>query len=497
MKRISWLLAILILGGLELPARAASLEDSVVKIYATMRLPNPIQPWLRQNAVEVTGSGVVIDGQRILTNAHVVTYASEIFVQAREGGERYEAKVKALGPGIDLALVELDDTSFFETRPALARAELMPEAMASVVVYGFPVGGNSLSVTKGIISRIEYAGYNGRTAGLRIQVDAAINPGNSGGPALVDDKMVGLIFSHLGQAEGIGYIIPNEEIEVFLADVEDGKYDGKPLITDQFQTLVNPALRAKLGLEKKVTGVMVRQPASTEPSYPLREYDVATKIGDYAIDNEGMVQVRANLRLPFSYLVPKLAREGNWTIPFSLLRAGQSIEISLPVPQHDTRLIRDLEGGDTSWFIHGPLVFSTVVADAIPLYLRMNPFLQRRSSALFTRRDENMQFAGEELVVVTSPLLRHKISKGYGEPVGQVVSDVNGVKIQNLRHLVETLRDCRDEYVTFHFSESLSETLVFKRQELLDATPEIMAQYSIGRRASEDILPVWSQAAAN
>ena len=64
----------------------------------------------------------------------------------------------------------------------------------AVVALGFPANGNGLAVTRGVISRIDYAAYNDRTEGLRIQVDTPAMPGNSGGPALVDGKMIGLIF---------------------------------------------------------------------------------------------------------------------------------------------------------------------------------------------------------------------------------------------------------------------------------------------------------------
>ena len=154
--------------------------------------------------------------------------------------------------------------------------------------------------------------------GLRIQVDAAINPGNSGGPALVDGKMTGLVYGVAG-AENVGYLIPNEEIDDFLKDVADGRYDGKPFPAEQWQTLENEALRAKLGLAKAVRGIMVREPRHRDASYPLKEFDVATAIGDKAIDNEGMVQVGDNLRLSFLYLVPKLRATGRcrsaWCAP--------------------------------------------------------------------------------------------------------------------------------------------------------------------------------------
>ena len=108
-------------------------------------------------------------------------------------------------------------------------------------------------------------------SGVRIQVDAAINPGNSGGPALVDGKMIGLIFSKLTQADNIGYIIPGEEIELFLKDVADGKYDGKPAMHDSLQTLENPALRGFLRLDKKTQGMIVHAPAESKPDYPAQD----------------------------------------------------------------------------------------------------------------------------------------------------------------------------------------------------------------------------------
>ena len=95
--------------------------------------------------------------------------------------------------------------------------------------------GVGASITKGIVLRIEFAGYNEGLSGVRVQIDAAINPGNSGGPALIDGKMVGLIFSKLTQADNIGYIIPSEEIDLFLKDVADGAYDGKPAMHERFR----------------------------------------------------------------------------------------------------------------------------------------------------------------------------------------------------------------------------------------------------------------------
>ena len=204
----------------------------------------------------------------------------------------------------------------------MARASKLPQIKDAVLAYGFPTGGNSLSITKGIVSRIEFVSYNYPVSGLRIQVDAAINPGNSGGPAIAGDKMIGLAFSKLGgDTQNIGYIIPNEEVELFLKDIADGHYDGKPAMYDELQTLENPALRDYLKLDKGVEGMVVHRPYKTDAAYPLKEWDVLTRIGDTPIDNQGMIKLDKDLRVSFAYLMQRLANDGK--VPMTLVRAGK------------------------------------------------------------------------------------------------------------------------------------------------------------------------------
>src|SRR6202142_1156178 len=309
---------------------APAIENAVVKIFATMRYPDPFKPWTKQAPSEATASGVVIEGKRILTNAHVVLYASQVQVQANAAGDKILASVEAIAPGIDLAVLKLDDASFFDSHPAVARANKLPQIKDPVLTYGFPTGGSSLSITKGIVSRIEFAQYNYPTFGLRIQIDAAINPGNSGGPAIAGDKMIGLAFSRLGgDSQNIGYIIPNEEVDLFLKDIASGHYVGKASMHDDLQTLENPALREYLKLDKSVEGMVVHRPDKSDASYPLKEWDVLTRIGDTPIDNQGMVKIDKDLRVSFGYMIQKVAKDGK--LPLTLVRAGKTLKVELPV----------------------------------------------------------------------------------------------------------------------------------------------------------------------
>ena len=472
---------------------APNIDNSVVKVFATVRHPDPFKPWTKQAPNEISGSGVVIEGKRILTNAHVVLYASQVQVQASAAGDKVSASVVAVAPGIDLAVLQLDDPTFFDTHHPLARASKLPQIKDAVLAYGFPTGGNSLSITKGIVSRIEFVSYNFPVSGLRIQVDAAINPGNSGGPAIAGDKMIGLAFSKLsGDAQNIGYIIPNEEIELFLKDIADGHYDGKPAMYDDLQTLENPALRDFLKLDKSVEGMVVHRPASTEAAYPLKEWDVITRIGEAPVDNQGMVKIDKDLRVSFAYLIQQMAHDGH--VALRIVRGGKALQIQLPVSAEHPTLVSDLRGSYPAYFIYGPMVFSPATWQFVSS-LEGNAGLMRMlgfvKSPLITRALDEPTADLRELVVVSSPFFPDKIANGYSNPAGSVVYSVNGIRIQSLVHLVAVLRDLKDPFVTVEFDQKGGEALVFSRQAIISATDGILMDNGVRAQGSADTLAVW------
>jgi S1-C subfamily serine protease len=429
----------------------------------------------------------VVEGKLILTKAHVVLYASQVQVQAHQAGDKLSATVVAIAPGIDLALLKLDDESFFDRHPPLARLTALPDVKDAVMAYGYPTGGSNLSITKGIVSRIEFTSYNFPVSGLRIQIDAAINPGNSGGPAVVGDKMIGLAFSTLGGAQNIGYIIPNEEIELFLKDVADGRYDGKPGMHDELQTLENPALRAYLKLDKGVSGMVVHEPFGKES--PLKAWDVITRIGDIPVDDQGMIQLGPNLRVRFQYLVQKLTRDGK--LPLSIVRGGKAMTVALPVGTTRRVMVPDLQGSYPPYFIYGPVVFSVASQQLLSSSGR-GAMANMFGSPLFNRMLDPPAFPDEELVVVPAPFLPHKLAKGYDSPQGAVVKTISGVPVRNLRHAVELLRDARGEFTTIDFDRRGGEAIVFARKEMEAATDELLTDSGIRSQGSPDLLKIWS-----
>lgn len=474
-------------------------EDSVVQVFAQQRRPDVHRPWAKGAPHEVSGSGVVIEGNRILTTAHVVEYSSEIQVQANESGDRISGKVLAISYGLDLALLSLEDNTFFASHPPLPRSTALPHIKDAVLVCGFPVGGSTLSTTKGIVSRIEFVPYEDSTSGIRVQLDAAINAGNSGGPALAGGRMIGLAFGRLANAQNIGYITPCEEIQLFLDGVARGGYGGKPALYDKFELLQNDTLRQFLGVRPALHGVVVRHPFSDDPRYPLKEWDVVTRIGNTPIDDQGEIPLTDLVRVRFQYLVQKLAHDG--TVPLTVLRRGKLLQLAVPVAYSRPRLVPPLEGKYPSYFIYGPMTFSAATEDFLSLNAprqirRMMENLVALTMAemgnpLVTRRGDMPAFPGEQLVVVSGPFLPSPLVVGYPSPANQVVDTVNGVHVRNLGHLVRLLRDAKGKYVTFTFAGRISTAIVLPRADALAETDDILGDNDIRSQGSPDMMAIW------
>jgi S1-C subfamily serine protease len=468
-----------------------TVRDSVVKIHSQQRFPDFVRPWVKGNTRDISGSGAIIDGKRILTNAHVVLYASRILVQPNQSTERIPATVEAIAPGIDLAILKLSDESLFAKRPPLPLDDGLPKIKNTINAYGFPIGGEQLSVTEGIISRVEYVAYAESELGMRIQVDAALNPGNSGGPGVASGKIVGLVFSVVANADNIGYLIPVDEIRMFLDDVADGKYDGKPKLLDSMQTVENKALREKLGLDANTGGLMITRPLSSDESYPFKEWDVITHIGEQAIDNQGDIPVGDELRLSFRYLIPKLVKDGK--IDLTIWRGGQSVKAQVPVKYSNELLVPSLAGSYPPYFICGPLVFTSASQELVAGLrgqAQANALLGMRQNPLLSRWFDRRSFPDEQLVVLGPQSIPSPLLEGYDNQLFGVVTHVNDVEIKNLGHLVETIRKAEGKFITFELGGAY-ETMVFNRQELLDSTAKILEDESIRLQASEELLKIW------
>jgi hypothetical protein len=188
--------------------------------------------------------------------------------------------------------------------------------------------------------------------------------------------------------------------------------------------------------------------------------------------------------------VQKAAHNG--TVPLTVVRDGKTLQLNAPAPARYPMMIESLEGRYPRYFIYGPLIFEAATQDFVAATGKeLGGVLIAIGSPLITELGGLQRPERTELVVVPAAMFPHKISKGYSSPMGAILKTVNGTPVKSLAHLVEVLRDLKDEFVTFEFDGRLGEALVFRRQEMLVATEQILTDNGVRAQGSADLMKIW------
>ena len=458
---------------------AAAPERSVIQIFTFSQPPVWDAPWRFEAVRRMGGSGFVIKGKRIMTNAHVVSWGREIIVRKYQDPKPYVAEVEYVGHDCDLAVLTVADERFFDNLEPLEIGEL-PKVRSSVVTYGYPAGGEEISYTRGVVSRIDMEQYShiGNRRLLTVQTDAAINPGNSGGPVIQDDKVAGVAFQGIPGLENAGFFIPPPVIEHFLKDINDKHYDGFPYAGLRVMPLQNPAFRALLKLPDNNVGARVDGILPiTATQDALKIDDVLLRVADFPIASDGTILYEGN-RLSAA-LAFQFAQDGE-KVPLKVWRDGKETDIALPVYAYNG----DRAAGyqyDTlpRYFVYGGLVFTPLSLDYLRTLGRNVPESSFSESyyELYYRRYENPKNARPEPIVLAS-VLPDAVNANVAVRGRAMVDTVNGIRIDKLDDLVRAFEAGTNacdkiEFLPHHSSECLD------RAEVQKANPAILKTYGL------------------
>ena len=461
-------------------------REAIVKVYVVSNSPDYYNPWSMQGPRGGSGSGCIIENNLILTNAHVVS--DHTFLQVRKYGEteRHRAEVVAVSHLTDLALIKVEDPGFFEGEPFLTFGEL-PESQQEVLVYGFPMGGDMLSITKGIISRIEHQPYvHSSSIFLAGQIDAAINPGNSGGPVLVDNKIVGVVMQGIPTSQNIGYMVPMPVIRHFFDDLKDGTNNGYPSLGVNLQDMENQGLREYYQMEKDMSGVLVNKIIPGSPSDGnLQTNDILLSIGNYEVGNDGTIEFRTNERTQLTYAVQE--KQIGENIQMNILRNGEkiSLDVNLHRSSEKDRLV-SLEQYETlpSYYIYGGLIFCPLSRNL--LHIWGSQWYQSAPTELIYHLQNNIPEREGQQVVVLLKALAADVNEGYQNVKSWVVDTVNGEKIWNLSDLVTKVEAIQGDYIILE--NKWDRQIVIDREMAENTNQEILKIYRIPFDRSEDLM---------
>ncbi|CAN6345266.1 unnamed protein product [Urochloa humidicola] len=456
--------------------------NAVVKVYCTHIAPDYGLPWQKQRQHSSSGSAFMIGDGKLLTNAHCVEHDTQVKVKRRGDDKKYIAKVLARGIECDLALLSVENEEFWRGTEALSFGRL-PCLQDSVTVVGYPLGGDTISVTKGVVSRIEVTPYaHGTSDLLGIQIDAAINPGNSGGPAFNEQgECIGVAFQvyRSDEAENIGYVIPTTVVSHFLNDFQkNGKYTGFPCLGVLLQKLENPALRESLKVPSS-EGVLVRRVEPTAPaSSVLRKGDVIVSFDGVAVGCEATVPFRSTERIAFRYLTSQ--KYAGDIAQLGIIRDGNSMKVQTILQPRKHLVPFHVEGGQPSYLIVAGLVFTPLT----------EPFIEEECEdtlglkLLAKARYSLATFEGEQIVIV-SQVLAHEVNIGYEHMGNQQLIKLNGTAVKNIHHLAHLVDTCKDKFLTFEFEDDF--LVVLNREEATAASSDILKEHAIPSVRSSDL----------
>jgi S1-C subfamily serine protease len=461
-------------GGLE------GMEKSVVMIRSVGQEFDFTTPWKQKNMMQGVGSGFVIEGNRILTNAHNVSNNKYIELQKENVAKRYPAKAAFIGHDCDLAVLTVDDANFFDDTAPLELAGL-PGINTAVSTYGFPMGGRHISVTEGVVSRIQMDTYahTGADSHLVIQTDAAINPGNSGGPVMQNGKVVGVAFQGLRQAENIGYMIPTTVITHFLTDINDGKYDGfGSMGVMLYAGLHNVSYKDYLKVPQDRNGIVIIDSIMhSSVEQILQRNDVLVQIDDYGIDNDGRVEIYG-LKLDLQEVVE--TKQIGQTVEIAFYREGELKKATATVAKNRPvfEIARQYDIAPR-YVCFGGLVFVPATRNYletwgpdwpvdIPFYLR---YLFRNSIQLNKDRDRKEY-------VVLSEIMPDQVNAYAGSFKSQVIKSINGNQIWDLNDVWGNLEKTSGDFYEIKFMD-IERPLIIDAKAAQARQPDILKKYDI------------------
>jgi S1-C subfamily serine protease len=452
-------------------------QKSLVRITATAVEPDYRAPWNAGQIARGVGAGFVIEGNRIMTNAHVVSNNRYLTVERDNDPNKYPAKVLFVAHDCDLALITVSAPNFFKNMPPLQMGGI-PALESAVSAYGFPIGGERMSVTTGIVSRIDFQLYTHSSidSHLTVQISAQINPGNSGGPVMQNAKVVGVAFQgYSGDvAQGVAYMIPTPVIQRFLKDVSDGRYDKYVDLGLTYGKLQNSSQRHFLGLADDDRGILVWTVVAAGPcGKKLQPGDVILEIDDHTIASDGTVELDGD-RLDMPEIVERKFK--GQTVKLDLLRdkkpVGVTIDLDTVPPYQIQGRVYDAR---PRYVLYGGLLFQPLNLEVMQAYqpadLRLRHFFDFYVL-------EQIYLEHPEVIVLTNIL--PDPTNTYLAPYRfNIVDEINDQKIRTLNDLAKAFAATPERFVIKMIGDG--PPLVLDPKQVESARDRIKTRYNVSK----------------
>jgi S1-C subfamily serine protease len=458
-----------------------SYTKNIVKIFNTRHTPNFEMPWQNKKLESTFGTGFVISNRMIVTNAHVVDRAVNITVQLHGRSVRHTAEIFKISHQHDLAILKVtqDPNVFFDITDESGKkiepleiSNIFPRLHDRVTVIGYPIGGSNITMTRGIVSRIDLTTI-GLYNNLSIQVDAPINPGNSGGPVFYKDKLIGVAFGGLSNTNNVGYIIPTPVIQDFLSKINENRI----VVYDpgfSYDYIVNTDAMDYYKVDRSGGGIRIKRVVPNHPiSKVLKSDDVLIEIDGHAIGFDGTFELFPGIRILFTYLF--FRKQKNDPITLKISRNGQ-IMILKTTPAISKPLIPVKDGFDfmPKYYAFAGFLFVPLTH---PLIVQLYGSIDKVPGYLYEFLDKDLLREDEEIICLVH-IFPTEQNTGYVYSYPIPLEKINGKKIYNLKDIYDITKNNPEPYLKFDFHNEIF-TIVLKTQSARSNQNVFLNQYNI------------------
>ncbi len=461
-------------------------ETSIIRVNATLQEYNFLEPWEKTAPTPRRGLGALIGEGRVLTTAEMCVNATYVELEHPSSGAKVEARIVARDYEANLALLEaaVEKPEVFEGIVPLERTGTV-KGGDRVEVWQIEDNGDGVS-TEVEVLRLTVGSYFVPGARfllyqVRGSLQARVNSFTL--PVVKEGKLAGMLLSY-NSKEQTANILPMPIIEAFLADIEDGDYQGFPNLGISFAQTLDEHLREFCGIEDREGGVFVRKVASESSAEDagIKVGDVIMKVGEHEIDSRGNYLDPEFGRISFSHLVRGGAQVGD-KIQVELIRDAEPLVVDVVLRRKEaTEHLVDpfMFDRGPKFYILGGMIFQELT----------KPYLESWGDSWPTRAPFRLVYAGanpeiyeeegREKLVFLSNVLKTPSTLGYEGLNSVIVKSVNGKPVGTIRELAEIFENVPEDGIHRIELDDYPK-IMFVRDDISREVNRQLLQFGIGQ----------------
>jgi S1-C subfamily serine protease len=416
----------------------------LLRISSTSQEYNTAQPWEKKSPRTRRGLGVLVGKNQILTTAEMGANATFIEIETVDSSTTMPAKTIVIDYEANLALISVIDPAHQEVIAKFKPMDISPNPKLEDTVQVYQVEDNGkLLVTNGVIRGADVVssfvdGYFFLAYEIKASMQSAANSFTI--PVIKDGKLLGLLTSYSTEEQLLDVTAP-EIIRAFLADTQDGTYDGFPSLGISTSRTSDPHFRAWLKLTDSQGGLFIERTKrnSSADKAGIKQGDVLLAIDGKAIDRKGFYQSENYGPLFWGHLIGGSKKSGE-KVSLSLLRNGEPITKEVKLSRQPEGVIPShMYGKAPRYLVKGGFIFQELT----------NPYLEAFGKDWKSRAPLDLLDAfnhpedyekDRNRLVILSRTIPTEATLGYERISSAIVTKVNGQHIADIPSLVEAFK---------------------------------------------------------